>query len=98
MRGSRLKTVNIKGIDKMTLLKTLWDYQYPALFFSFNPDVPVPGWDDALAREALKQGYIDYFQGRAIKADLSKDEVYSYNYDKGSRPTFEEIAAKLKRQ
>ena len=67
--------VDIRGIDKMKLLRRVWENQHVALFFNMHPHVPEPIWDDVLARKALKAGYIDYFQGRAIKMDLSKDTV-----------------------
>ena len=61
--------VNIKGIDKVELLKALWDNSKPAIFFILN-NIKPPQFDYNLAKEAVLNS-IDYFQGRLIKCDLS---------------------------
>lgn len=100
MRGGdsyRKTFVDIHGINKMTLLRRVWESQHVALFFSMHPHVPKPTWDDTLAREALNAGYIDYFQGRAIKMNLSKDTVDCSLFNRsGPKMQFEDIVKKCK--
>jgi hypothetical protein len=60
-----------KNVDtKVEVLYRLWVRAKPASFFSTLLLLPPP-FDDIAAREAVK-GYIDYFQGRMIKADFSQ--------------------------
>ena len=72
--------VNIKGIDKVKLLKELWLASAPAKFFSFR-GMETPPFDEKLAMKAVLK-YIDYFQGRAIKTDLTEDVVDVWLYDR----------------
>lgn len=81
--------VNISGVNRLALLKALWEQQPPALFYDMNTKVPIPKWDEKAATEALKHGYIDYFCGRCIKTDLSNDVVDTTEYDEqGLTPSF----------
>ena len=83
-------------MNRFELLKQLWLQQKPAIFFSMNPSVKIPKWNDADAREALKDGYIDYFKGRCIKTDLSGNFTDPYQYNKSGGPTFEEALYAIK--
>jgi hypothetical protein len=87
-------SVDITGIDKVELLRALHEGQVTAGFFG---GLPGPSFDECRASEAVKQGYIDYFCGRAIKTDISGDSADSflYNRDAGNG-TFEEIVQRLK--
>lgn len=73
-------SVDISGIDKVVLLRKMWASMAPASFFRMMP-AAVPGFDATLAKEAVKK-YIDYFQGRCIKTDLSGDVADSRLYDR----------------
>ena len=64
----------------MALLAALWSKQVPAGFFT-NRDWLIPGFDRAEAAEAVKD-HIDYFCGRAIKTNLSQDQVDPRLYDR----------------
>ena len=87
--------INIEGIDKVTLLKELWSKQIVASFFITN-DLPPPPFDEVLATKAVKK-FIDYFCGRAIKSNLSKDEVDTTNYNRDAgEGVFEDIVKKLR--
>jgi len=88
--------LNIKGIDKVQLLKRMWENMQPASFFRLNVMSPPP-WDQKHAAEAVANGYIDYFQGRSIKTDLSKDTIdcRSYDIDAGYG-TLESIVSELR--
>jgi len=71
--------VCITGIDRVVLLKALWEKMEPARFFVMN-SLPPPAFDAEAAKEAVTH-YIDYFCGRCIKTDLSGDEVDPWGYD-----------------
>ena len=87
-------SVNISRINKVILLKALWQNSKPAIFFTRSSISP-PQFDDKAAELAVKS-YIDYFQGRLIKTDLSGNtaspSLYNRDYGNGS---FESIVAKL---
>jgi hypothetical protein len=72
--------INISGIDKISLLRALWENQKIAAFFTNFPKL-APSFDEDEAKEAVKD-YIDYFRGRAIKANISGDEMDSFCYDR----------------
>lgn len=89
--------VDISGIDKVQLLKALWDNRKPAIWFTLHNRSPPP-FDHELARDEVKV-LIDYFCGRCIKLDLSGDKVDSAMYDKDVGPdekTVEKIVAKIR--
>jgi len=75
-----MSKISIQGLDKVKLLEYLWRAQNRASFFTFHPEKD-PGFDMELAKSAVTT-YIDYFQGRAIKADLSADTVDPWLYDR----------------
>lgn len=93
----KLAKVNIKGVDRLKLLKALWEQRPPALFYCLNPHVKIPEWDEEKAKEVLKYGYIDYFQGRCIKANLTNDftDSWDYNECESEFPTFENALNKM---
>lgn len=67
--------IDISGIDKVELLKVLWENQKVAPFFTHMPQA-APRWDEALAKKELARcDKIDYFQGRCIKANLCGDTL-----------------------
>lgn len=72
--------INIKDLDKVELLKNLWENQVTAAFFTFSGKT-APKFEDELAEKAVND-YIDYFCGRAIKTNLSGDFVEPHLYDR----------------
>lgn len=87
--------ISIKGLCKTTILKKMWERTITARFFSFSGVSP-PLFDEKSAEEAVAR-YIDYFCGRPIKTDLSKDEVDPYLYDRDAgKGTFEQIISEIK--
>jgi hypothetical protein len=72
-------SVSIKGLEKVKLLKALWEGAKPAAFFAFSGQIS-PVFDNASAKEAVKD-YIDYYCGRCIKTDLSGDTADPTSYD-----------------
>lgn len=94
MRATQL---DIAGIDKMKLLRGLWQGSEPALFFHVVGATP-PKFDEQACREALPH-FIDYFQGRAIKTNISGDTVDTSNYDRyNGNGKFEEVVNKIKKK
>ena len=70
------KKIDIKGLDKVTLLKKLWDNA-----ISCQPKmVVIAEFDFDEAKESIDY-YLDYFCGRPIKCNLSKDLVDPFLYD-----------------
>jgi hypothetical protein len=88
-------SVNIEKLNKVLLLKALWENSKPASFFSFSGVAP-PQFDQTSANDAVNS-YIDYFQGRMIKSDLSRDtadpRLYDRDYGQG---VFQRIADKVR--
>jgi len=70
--------MNIRGIDKVTLLSEMWKHQQVAAFFTmYGKQTPVFDSSDNKMREEAIQTI-----GRAIKMDLSKEEVNPLAYDR----------------
>lgn len=87
-------SINISGIDKVDLLQALHARQVPAGFFG---GFSGPSFDKEKAKEAVKQ-YIDYFCGRAIKTDVSKDTVDPWLYDRDAgQGAFQSVVDSLKK-
>jgi hypothetical protein len=87
--------VDISGLDKVELLKLLWEAMKPAAFFAMSGRPPPP-FDNENATAAVAK-YIDYYAGRCIKTDLSGDKASarSYNRDAGA-DAFQRIVAKMR--
>jgi hypothetical protein len=73
-------SIDIADINKVDLLYALWLRSTPASFFSFQ-GLPSPSFDRAAAEKAVTD-YIDYFQGRCIKMDLSGNTTDPRLYDR----------------
>lgn len=67
--------ISIKGINKLDLLKEFWRHQKAPGFY---PSV----WSDEIGKKDLENSFIDYCCGKAIKMDLSGDEVNARLYDR----------------
>ena len=76
--------VDITGINKITLLASLWSNSSPAGFFKNMPEM-APPFNLQAAQRDVERGFIDYFCGRLIKMDLSGDtvDVFLYERDNG---------------
>ncbi len=78
-RGTRVddgNLVHIDAVDKVVLLRELWEQAPLSHFFLTTPTAEKPTWDVSSA-ELSVHSYIDYFCGRPIKCDLSGDVVDS---------------------
>jgi hypothetical protein len=90
-----MSKVDIKGINKVDLLKALWKNSKPASFFMFSNTDP-PEFDNENAEKSVSKS-IDYYSGRCIKCDLSKDEVDPTQYDREyGEGCFQTIVDKIK--
>lgn len=92
-----MSEVDISGLDKKALLRALWEHAAIARFF--GPDPLRSPWgpsQEVGAADALTR-YIDYFDGRCIKTDLTGDttSTHMYNCDAGAG-AFEEIVRCLR--
>ena len=87
-------SVSIMKLDKVKLLKALWDHAKPAAFFAMYGQ-PSVDWDALAAKEAVRSS-IDYFCGRCIKTDLSgiiaDPSLYDRDWGEGS---FQKIVTSL---
>lgn len=87
--------IDIKGIDKVVLLKNLWQNQVVAGFFTNIPHL-APKFNEAEAQKAVLE-YIDYFCGRAIQCNLSGDTANPKMYDRdagaGGFPTSDQFSS-----
>lgn len=74
------RKIDICGLEKIDLLRALWEEAPLAGFFRW----PGPQFSYNEAKTAVKCR-IDYFCGRPIKADLSKNiaNFSGFNYDAG---------------
>ena len=90
-----MNEVNIKGLDKVELLRRLWENQSPEIFLMLI-GLPSPPFNEELAKHAVVE-YIDYFQGRCIKTDISGDvaDTRLYDRDAGSG-VFEKIVNNMR--
>lgn len=94
------KPVDIRGLNKVELLKALWENRQPASFFGYHPQIEVPKWDEDLANKCCAAGYIDYFQGRCIKTNLVGDWADPVMYDRDLKSgcyTFAQVTASLRK-
>lgn len=85
---------DISNIDKVALLKALWDNQKPAAFFSSGPG---PTFANDKASAAIDHGYIDYFCGRAIRADLKGSTADFSLYDRDAPVSGAKVVAALQK-
>jgi hypothetical protein len=72
--------INIRGINKIHLLKSLWNNSQPAAVFGMTGLRP-PSFSEKEAKSAVTD-FIDYFCGRRIRMDISKNETDPRFYDR----------------
>ena len=82
-----MSTVDISMLDdtnRVILLRSLWSKTFiaPAAIMS---GAAFRSFDTTYALQLIKRGYIDYYEGRMIKSNLSGDtfDTYLYNRDNG---------------
>ena len=90
---------DIFSVDKVILLRELW-YNQKSTSFYFDYGINLPIWNsetDELAKKAVNK-YVDYFNGKFIKYDISENIIDSYLYDRDIpyNKKFEFIVNKIK--
>lgn len=96
--------VNIKGIDKIKLLKILWQNQkvtgINASIFQLTEEIiNIKMMFNTYKANYAVQSYIDYFEGKAIKTDISKDIADSFLYDRDAgEGVFQKCVDKLRKK
>lgn len=78
--------MNISGMNKAKILAALYNGSRQQGLGFLNPQGTLPMTEDQAKVLLEKQYYFDYLQGRVMKIDLSKDELFTglYNRDNGS--------------
>ena len=78
-----LETYDIANLPKERILQLMWERVKPARFLlackACDPDFHIPEW--TVPSPEVISSYIDYYNGRCIKTDLSGDTVDPYYYD-----------------
>jgi hypothetical protein len=87
--------INIKDIDRDELLHRLWLNQKTSAFFIH---MQAPTYNAEEAKASIRaDGYIDHACGRAIKTNLSEDEVNPRLYDRDAGAgTFQRVVDELR--
>ena len=98
MHTNSFEMVDVTGIDRVELLRALWDNAKPAGFFAGYPPGSVRlEFDASLIDTSYKS--VDYFCGKCIKAQVfTKEnticpELYDREYGKGA---FQKIVDELR--
>jgi hypothetical protein len=84
MNSTNDNEINIKGLNKVDILKILWKNTEPSAIYKARNKKNFDTFDQSAALIEV-EGYIDYFCGRAIKMDLSKDVIDTGLYDRDSK-------------
>lgn len=93
-----MNTYDLTQVNKIHLLRELWDNSKPAIFFEIRGLAPPP-FDYYEAKTAVESN-IDYFCGRCIKIDfgrqiLTPDDISLYDRDL-EKGTFERCYNRVK--
>jgi len=70
-------SVDISGLDKIELLFEMWSFAKTPSFFT-----DISRSDCIDAKKLVSAGFIEMFNGRSIRADISKDTVNPAMYDR----------------
>jgi len=89
--------LTFQNLTKVALLQALWNETSFASWFA-STGWSTPPFDLNKAKEVIQAGgYIDYFCGKPIKTDISKDTVDPWLYDRdANKGAFARVCAKLK--
>lgn len=92
--------VDISGLDRVVLLRALWDNQARATYFHAYGQ-QAPEFDEAEARVAVSRGQLDYFAGRAMKFSFPVDGtnlIDPEGYDRvAGKGTMARVVAQLRK-
>jgi len=92
-----MSSIDISGLDKVELLRRLYERSQPAAFFRMSGMSPPSFGTDEPAPHVAVTKYIDYYSGRVIKTDLSKDTIDPYLFDRDNgKGAFAEVVSKMR--
>ena len=92
-------SVDISGIHKVKLLRELWnEANINGFILQIHEATGIyPSFNEEEAKEAVTRN-IDYFCGKPIKCNISKNKVNPWLYDRETRSgKFQEIVNSLKK-
>jgi len=75
-----MTTINLEGLDKAAVLAALYNAAKPQGMGFLHYDPKPMSVEEA--QELLPQGDFDYLKGRAMKVDLSGDQLDTWGYDR----------------
>jgi len=80
-----MSLINIEGLDRMQIVRALWENSEPAIFFSHN-SVLAPQYDEISAQSGIKKykdgsWVVDYVCGRKCKVTFDENGMDSKLYD-----------------
>ena len=94
VKNNKCVAVNIRGLDKVYLLKQLWEnansVEWTAKIYHR------PFKKKEAEKTIAKNEFIDCFCGRSIKSDLSTDFASPKLYNKESNKSFENIVRDIR--
>lgn len=74
--------IDITGLDKLRVLRALWEHSKPASFFQHMPQNIIPKFSIHEAQDLLLYGYVDYCCGRLIKTNFKTNMLNPAMYDR----------------
>lgn len=82
MASTTIDISDFCDIKRIKLLELMWNNMKPARFFTHMNISPPDFGSRTNALETIKNGFIDYYNGRCIKTDLSQNSLNSFMYDR----------------
>lgn len=76
------KLLSIEGLNKVRLLRRLWEESDSSLFYEMKCQPPPTWGQDCITPEEAVRGYVRDYAGRPIFTDISKNEVDPSEYDR----------------
>lgn len=104
MAQSKDEYIDISGLDKVNLLQHLWENTGPRFPTSEEPVIVKAIWHQPRmpfrSEKALRvvDKYIDYYEARPIKCDLSGDKAESRFYDRDSHRPMRKIVEEMRNE
>lgn len=104
MAQNKDEYIDILGLDKVNLLQRLWENTGPRIPTNEDPVLVKAIWYQPRmpfrSEKALKvvDKYIDYYEARPIKCDLSGDKAESRFYDRDSHQPMRNIVEEMRKE
>lgn len=79
--------VNVEGLNKKRLLRTIWDNAHSSEFFNQHPNVKHEEWSDSYVDGLLQKNegkvfYVDYLFGKPLKIWFGGMTIDPSGYDR----------------